>query len=77
VASTFWCPLDKLLDPDRQQYRSFFYRGMARVHPVVELLDPEEPLLWGITYRLIRNFFLTCDLKFGLPDFPPESRSQR
>lgn len=77
VAKTFWCPLDKLLDPGRQQYRTFFYRGLERVHPVVELLDSQEPLLWGITYRLIRNFFQRCDRQFGLPDLPLASRQQR
>ena len=57
VDATFWCPLAKLLEPDRQQHRTFFYHGEERTHPVVELLDPHQPLLWGITYRLIRSFF--------------------
>jgi len=70
VAGIFWCPLIKLLEEERQQYRSFSYRGMERTHPVVELLEPHEPLLWGITYRLIRNFFSLCDLEFGLPESP-------
>jgi 8-oxo-dGTP pyrophosphatase MutT (NUDIX family) len=68
VATTFWYPLTKLLEPERQQHRSFFYRGEERTHPVVELLDPHQPLLWGITYRLIRNFFELCGLDFGSPE---------
>jgi 8-oxo-dGTP pyrophosphatase MutT (NUDIX family) len=71
VAGSFWCPLEKLLEVERQQYRSFSYRGMERTHPVVQLLEPHEPLLWGITYRLIRNFFSLCNLDFGLPEIPP------
>ena len=68
VDTTFWCPLAKLLVPERQQHRTFFYRGGARTHPVVELLDSHQPLLWGITYRLIRSFFAQCELDFGAPE---------
>ena len=68
VATTFWYPLAKLLESERQQHRTFFYNREERSHPVVELLDPHHPLLWGITYRLIRNFFEMCDLDFGSPE---------
>jgi len=68
VAHTFWCPLTKLLESDRQQFRTFFYRGAERSHPVVELLAPHEPLLWGITYRLVSNFFSICGHDFGVPE---------
>ena len=68
VDSTFWCPLEKLLEPERQQHRTFFYHGEERTHPVVELLEPHQPLLWGITYRLIRSFFEQCELDFGAPE---------
>jgi len=68
VATTFWYPLAKLLESERQQHRTFFYHGEERRHPVVELLDPHQPLLWGITYRLIRNFFEICELDFGSPE---------
>jgi 8-oxo-dGTP pyrophosphatase MutT (NUDIX family) len=74
VARAFWCPLQKLLEPERQQYRTFFYRGAERAHPVVELLEPQEPLLWGLTYRLIRNFFSRCNHDFGLPDTTNQTR---
>ena len=30
-----------------------------------ELLNPEQPVLWGITYRLMRNFFTLCGQEFG------------
>jgi 8-oxo-dGTP pyrophosphatase MutT (NUDIX family) len=74
VARAFWCPLVKLLEPGRQQYRTFFYRDAERNHPVVELLEPQDPLLWGITYRLMRNFFSICGQDFGLPDTTIETR---
>ncbi len=65
IEAAFWCPLIKLLEPERHQQRTFFYRDEERAHPVVELLDPEQPLLWGITYRLLRNFFALCQRDFG------------
>ena len=68
VAMTFWYPLSKLLEPESQQQRTFFYHGEERTHPVVDLLGPQQPLLWGITYRLIRSFFELCDLDFGSPE---------
>jgi 8-oxo-dGTP pyrophosphatase MutT (NUDIX family) len=65
IASTFWCPLPKLLEDSRHTHESFTYRGEVRSHPVVKLLEPDQPLLWGITYRLLRNFFAICDTAFG------------
>lgn len=68
VATTFWYPLSQLLEAERQQQRTFFYHGEERTHPVVDLLGHQQPLLWGITYRLIRSFFVLCDLDFGSPE---------
>lgn len=72
VASTFWVPLAKLLEPGRQQHRTFFYHGEERTHPVVDLLAPQQPILWGITYRLMSSFFALHDLGLGSPE-PPAS----
>lgn len=66
IESYFWCPLTTLLDDERHQQKTFFYRGKERTHPVVELLDEAQPVLWGITYRLIRNFFDLCGHNFGI-----------
>jgi 8-oxo-dGTP pyrophosphatase MutT (NUDIX family) len=68
VASTFWTPLATLLDSERHQKRSFYFHGRKQRLPVVELLEPQQPLLWGITYRLIRSFFDVCAIDFGLSD---------
>ncbi len=65
VATTFWCPLATLLERPRHQTENFTYRGEERKHPVVKLLAPDQPLLWGITYRLVRNFFQVCGVGFG------------
>lgn len=68
IETTFWCSLAKLLEPARHQHKSFLYRGEERTHPVVELLEEQQPLLWGITYRLMRNFFTVCGHDFGPHD---------
>lgn len=75
VATTFWSPLAKLLEPERHQQRTFLYRGVERTHPVIELLDSQQPLLWGITYRLIRSFFSLCDIDFGSSEFTESTLS--
>lgn len=67
VAATFWTPLTTLLERERHQQRTFHFHDQEHSLPVVELLEPEQPLLWGITYRLIRNFFNVCAIDFGLP----------
>ena len=66
IETTFWCPLNKLLEPDRHHHRTFYYRGENRAHPAVTLLGQGAPFLWGITYRLIRNFFEICGHDFGV-----------
>jgi len=70
VEAAFWFPLDRLLDPRRHRLESFDYRGHPTTQPVADLLGPGQPLLWGITYRLLRNFFSILDLSFGLSPCP-------
>jgi len=75
VADLFWCSFDRLLEPCRHQHRNFDYRGAERCHPAIELLSPGQPLLWGITYRLIRSFFASCQIRFGEPERSTASKS--
>jgi 8-oxo-dGTP pyrophosphatase MutT (NUDIX family) len=65
VEATFWIPLERLCDPTRHRLDSFDYRGRPTTQPVADLLGPGAPLLWGITYRLLRNFFGMLDVPFG------------
>lgn len=79
VEAAFWLPLDRLLDPARHRLDCFDYRGHATIQPVADLLGPGAPRLWGITYRLLRNFFGILDRSFGLAAqetacSPPDSR---
>lgn len=65
IAGTFWYPLAALGEPARHRQATFCWRGVPTTQPVAELLAAGEPLLWGITYRLLRNFFSVLDLPFG------------
>ena len=56
VREAFWIPVDDLLDSKRHVQYSFRYNGTERLHPAIDLLGPERPLLWGITYRFVVQF---------------------
>ena len=61
-------PVRTLLDPQRNQKLTFFYRGEDRKHPGIKLSEWSERPLWGITYRLLDNFFNLFDLSFTYPE---------
>lgn len=65
IAGIFWFSLAELTDPARHRRETFAWRGTATTQPVAELLPPGGPLLWGITYRLLDNFFAILALPFG------------
>lgn len=64
VAKIFWCPLEHLLDPSRHRLESLTWRGTVTPQPVVDLLGAGEPLLWGITYRLLLGLFRRMGIAF-------------
>ena len=68
VVDLFWIPISTLLDPQRNQQLTFFYRGRDRTHPAVNLKEWSERPLWGITYRLLDNFLNLFDLSFTYPE---------
>jgi 8-oxo-dGTP pyrophosphatase MutT (NUDIX family) len=57
VVATFWVPLLTLQDPERNRQKLFTYRGEQRSHPIIDLDGYSERFLWGITYRLLQQFF--------------------
>jgi 8-oxo-dGTP pyrophosphatase MutT (NUDIX family) len=71
VANAFWYPLPLLLSAEHQQRQTFVFRGVETNQPVVPLQEPKAPLLWGITYRLLANFFFLCGQPF------PQAESNR
>lgn len=68
VVDLFWVPIRILLDPQRNQQLTFFYRGQDRTHPGINLSEWSDRPLWGITYRLLDNFFNLFDLSFTYPE---------
>ncbi len=68
IVDLFWIPINILLDPQRNQQLKFFYRGQDRNHPGINLSEWSNRPLWGITYRLLDNFFNLFDLAFTYPE---------
>ncbi len=56
VAKAFWFPLHELLIPGRHHLASIPFNGTTFYKPALDLLGPEGPVLWGITYRLTEQF---------------------
>lgn len=57
VIDTFWVPLAVLRSAERNRVERFVYRGKENSHPIVDLDGYCERFLWGITYRLLQQFF--------------------
>ena len=56
VADVFTLPISRLLETKRQtevQYRAW----QGQVFPAIRLSNHEEPIVWGLTYRFLENFF--------------------
>lgn len=51
VHRAFWHPLHTLCAPDRQCLHVTQHGGVCRPMPAIDVLGPNNPLLWGITYR--------------------------
>lgn len=60
VTDTWWLPLETFHEPHRHSLRTFPARSRNSLHPVINLIE-DAPVLWGITFRLIENFFSITD----------------
>ena len=66
VCDVFWTPFVHITDPTRRQTLHLTRWGDLRQVPAIDLLGPDRPLLWGLTYRLIAQ--LTSFIGHELPD---------
>ncbi|ALC17855.1 DNA mismatch repair protein MutT/NUDIX hydrolase [Desulfuromonas soudanensis] len=55
IADAFWVPVRELVNPARRSQVDFTFRNRKRRFPAVRV-DDKGPPLWGITYRLLRDF---------------------
>jgi len=55
VEQAFWMTLSELCDPDRHLERAYPYADRVITVPAIRVLEREEPVLWGITYRLLEQ----------------------
>jgi 8-oxo-dGTP pyrophosphatase MutT (NUDIX family) len=53
VADAFWFPLADLSDLRLRRQKTFRFQGEELSYPAIQLPDPGQPPLWGITYRLV------------------------
>lgn len=56
VAEVLWMKLSDLLDPARQVERTFRYREHRLELPAIRVLEEDEPVLWGLSYRFLELF---------------------
>jgi 8-oxo-dGTP pyrophosphatase MutT (NUDIX family) len=57
VTRAFWFPLAELRNPQRQLQATVRFGSEYFVRPAISLREVSEVVLWGITYRLVGNFF--------------------
>ncbi len=57
VVSAFWVPLPDLLDPSRRLLAPVRFGQEPLMRPAIRLLPPGRTVLWGLTFRLVLQFF--------------------
>ena len=55
IESAFWAGADQLRDPSKRTQYRLQRRGKEQAFPALDLLGPNRPLLWGLTFRIVRQ----------------------
>ena len=55
IESAFWVGADPLRDPGKRTQYRLRHRGAEQAFPALDLLGPGRPLLWGLTFRIVRQ----------------------
>ncbi len=55
VQSAFWAPVSHLTDPKRRTQYQHRHGDQTESFEATDLLGPNRPLLWGITYRFTQT----------------------
>ncbi|PLY00293.1 MAG: CoA pyrophosphatase [Desulfuromonas sp.] len=72
IDNYWWIPLSRFFEPERHRYVTFTYRNRHRARPVIDLVEPDYPFLWGITYRIIEQFFTLIGYPLPVSENPDE-----
>ncbi|HOP39917.1 MAG TPA: CoA pyrophosphatase [Geobacteraceae bacterium] len=56
VEEAFWVSLADLKDPSRHGAKIVRFDGQTMISPGISLPCPGEPVLWGLTYKLVMDF---------------------
>jgi 8-oxo-dGTP pyrophosphatase MutT (NUDIX family) len=56
VRDVFWVRLSDIQDPGRHQLATVRFSDRSLEVPAIILPQPDKPVLWGITYRLVMQF---------------------
>lgn len=64
IAHSFWFDIDELLQPQRFGAHQVRFGEQQLVRPGLRILAQGQPILWGITYRLLQQFFTRLGLPF-------------
>ena len=55
IESAFWAGADQLRDPGKRTQYRLQRRGGEQTFPALDLLGPNRPVLWGLTFRIVRQ----------------------
>jgi 8-oxo-dGTP pyrophosphatase MutT (NUDIX family) len=56
VKDAFWVPVAELVAAERHGMHQFTFSGDMFESPCIRLPDPDKPVLWGLTYRMVMSF---------------------
>jgi 8-oxo-dGTP pyrophosphatase MutT (NUDIX family) len=75
VSKAFWFPVAALREPERHVMTDVTFGDKVFVRPALRILASHEPVLWGITYRLVEQLLALLD--HPLPDIAPFRESTK
>jgi 8-oxo-dGTP pyrophosphatase MutT (NUDIX family) len=62
VEHAFSMPLQHLVEPERRCRYRWRHEDCVQLYPALDLLGPDRPVLWGMTYRLTAQLLELCRL---------------
>lgn len=63
VRDVFWVRLSEILRPERYQMTTVGFSDTVLKVPAIVMPQPDKPVLWGLTYRLVMQFLEIIQLR--------------